>query len=266
MKKIVLLASLTLIFASCGRSNDNTNEIIVDPPKEVLTLPTKVSGSYGVRTIKYDGNKFYEIMMSDLKMVFEYTGDLITKITSYDSKGIKIQTVDLVYSNGKLTNVSSHEGNDKYTYVFSYPDANTINTTKIRNNGTSLYRDEESYVLKNGNVISEEMLYYLNDKLYGKINVAYTYDDKNNVFKNVLGFDKAKMYLLYELGVNMIGNNNLLTKEHMNRPVTGGISKYKVINDISYSSSNYPVQIISKQYGANDQLQGTETDFFEYNK
>lgn len=105
------------------------------------------------------------------------------------------------------------------------------------------------------------MLYYLNDKLYGKINVAYTYDDKNNVFKNVLGFDKAKMYLLYELGVNMIGNNNLLTKEHMNRPVTGGISKYKVINDISYSSSNYPVQIISKQYGANDQLQGTETDF-----
>ena len=101
-----------------------------------------------MRTIKYDGNKFYEIMMSDLKMIFEYTGDLITKITSYDSKGIKIQTVDLVYSNGKLTNVSSHEGNDKYTYVFSYPDANTINTTKIRNNGTSLYRDEESYVLK----------------------------------------------------------------------------------------------------------------------
>lgn len=86
MKKIVLLASLTLIFVSCGRSNDNTNEIIVDPPKEVLTLPTKVSGSYGVRTIKYDGNKFYEIMMSDLKMVLNIQETLSPKLQAMIQK------------------------------------------------------------------------------------------------------------------------------------------------------------------------------------
>jgi hypothetical protein len=46
MKKIILLASLTLIFASCSRSSDNTNEIIVDPVVETPILPTKISGSW----------------------------------------------------------------------------------------------------------------------------------------------------------------------------------------------------------------------------
>lgn len=273
MKKIILLASLTLIFASCSRSSDNTNEIIVDPVVETPILPTKISGSWGVKTIKYNGNKLSEMMGSDSKTVFEYSGDIITKIKSYNTKGIEIETVDFVYSNGKLTNVSYNATNNKKTFVYSYPDANTVVKTKVRNYtfaGESMTDKEDvTYTLKNGNIVSEEMVYYHNNKLYGNISATYTYDDKNNVYKNVLGFDKIKVYLFADLKdyVGSGSNNNLLTKSLTNITVAGETSKYKDVYSNSYSSSDYPIQIISKQYDANNQQQGnTITDFFEYNK
>lgn len=109
------------------------------------------------------------------------------------------------------------------------------------------------------------MLYYLNDKLYGKINVAYTYDDKNNVFKNVLGFDKAKMYLLYELGVNMIGNNNLLTKEHMNRPVTGELVNIKLLMILVIPQVITLFKLFLSNMGQMISYRNRDR-FFEYNK
>jgi|GEM_PF-1582664 len=216
MKKIILLASLTLIFTSCSRSSDNTNEIIVDPVVEAPNLPTKISGSWGVKTIKYNGNKLSEIISSNSKTVFEYSGSLITKTISYDNSGVQTGTVDFVYSNGKLTNVSSNATNNKKTFVYSYPDANTVVKTKVRNYTAAgepmTDKEDVTYTLKNGNIVSEEMVYYHNNKLYGNISATYTYDDKNNVYKNILGFDKIKVYLFADLKdyVGSGSNNNLL--------------------------------------------------------
>ncbi|HFK5545521.1 hypothetical protein HZP84_09740 [Elizabethkingia anophelis] len=273
MKKIVLLASLTLIFASCGRSNDNTNEIIVDPPKEVLTLPTKVSGSYGVRTIKYDGNKLLEISSSISNMTLEYTGALITKVTTYKANGEKGRTVELTYSNGNLTNVSSNGRDYSGTFSYSYPSTNVINCTEIKKftfSGLPSYSKREiTYTLNNGNIVSEEVVFYSNDKPDGKASIVYTYDDKNNAFKNILGVDKIKAFLLSEeLPESITGNsNNILTMDITNISLAGVLTKYKFINNVSYSANNYPIQVISKQYGENNQQQGnTITDFFEYNK
>ena len=273
MKKIVLLASLTLLFASCGRSNDNTNEIIIDPVVEVPTLPTKVSGSYGVRTVKYDGNKLLEMSSSISKMTLEYTGGLITKVTTYKANGEKVRTVELAYSNGNLTNVSSEGGDYNGTFSYSYPSANVINCTEIKKftfSGLPSYSKREiTYTLNNGNIVSEGVVFYSNDKSNGKASIVYTYDDKNNTFKNILGIDKIKAFLLSEeLPESITGSsNNILTMDVTNISLAGVLTKYKYINDISYSANNYPIQVISKKYDANNQQQGnTITDFFEYNK
>ncbi|MHC6198577.1 hypothetical protein ATE49_01675 [Elizabethkingia miricola] len=273
MKKIVLLASLTLIFTNCGRSNDNTNEIIVDPVAEVPALPTKVSGSYGVRTVKYDGNKLLEISSLTSKMVLEYTGGLITRVTNYKASGEKERTVELTYSNGNLTNVSSNGRDYSGTFSYSYPSANVINCTEIKKftfSGLISYSKREiTYTLNNGNIVSEGVVFYSNDKPDGKASIVYTYDDKNNTFKNILGVDKIKAFLSSEELVESItGNsNNILTMDITNISLAGVLTKYKFINNISYSANNYPIQIISKQYDANNQQQGnTITDFFEYNK
>ncbi|MDR2229635.1 MAG: hypothetical protein LBE39_09200 [Flavobacteriaceae bacterium] len=273
MKKIVLLASLTLIFTSCGRSGDNTNEVVVDPVVETPILPAKISGSWGVETIKYNGNKLSEIISSDSKTVFEYSGSLITKTISYDNSGVQIGTADFVYSNGTLTNVSYNATNNKKTFVYSYPDANTVVKTRVRNYSVAgepmIDKEDITYTLKNGNIVSEEMVYYHNNKLYGNISSTYTYDDKNNVYKNILGFDKIKVYLFADLKdyIGSGSNNNLLTKSQTHITVAGETSKYKNVYSNSYSSSGYPIQIISKQYGTNNQQQGdTITNFFVYNK
>lgn len=273
MKKIVLLASLTLIYTSCGRSSDNTNEIVVDPPKEVPTLPTKVSGSYGVRTIKYDGNKLLEISSSISNMTIEYTGELITKVISYKANGEKERTVELTYSNGNLTNVSSSGRDYSGTFSYSYPSANVINCTEIKKftfSGLPSYSKREiTYTLNNSNIVSEGVVFYSNDKPDGKASIVYTYDDKNNTFKNILGVDKIKAFLSSEeLPESITGtSNNILTMDVTNTSLAGVLTKYKFINNISYSANNYPVQIISKKYDTNQQQQGnTITDFFEYNK
>jgi len=275
MKKIVLLASLTLIFANCGRSNDNTNEIIVDPIAEVPALPTKITGNSEVKEIKYNGNKISEISSAVSRMIFEYTGNFITKIIVYNIiHGEKMRSVDFVYNNGRLITAYPEDGNYKGVFSYSYPESNVINCTEITRygsgNGSLISKKIVTYIQRNNNIISEELTYYQDDELRGSVSKIYTYDDKKNVYRNILGIDKIKAFLVSQIqDWNIRGDdNNNLTMDVVNPSINGEILKYKAINTINYSVDNYPVRIITKMYteGKDNSQNYIGVNLFEYNK
>jgi len=266
MKKLILCLSLAFLAISCGSNDDDDTSV---PVEETPVLPTKLSTGEDTGIFKYNGNMVSEINWGDYKVVCQYTGNVITKMIDYDSAGAVETTTDFTYSNDKLTKAVFVEGNTTETSIYSYPSTNTVNATVTRNSTSQgspvVYKDVITYTLNNGNVVSEEMNYYVNGTLKGKISATYTYDDKNTAYKNILGFDKIMIYS-FDGDENTVGRNNLLIKNHTNTPVGSSISKYKNVNTITYSTAGYPTQIITNQYNANNQLNSTNTDFYEYNK
>jgi len=268
MKKLILSLSLALFAISCSSNDDDETTV---PVEETPVLPTKSSSSNeSPATIKYNGNKILESTWVDGKFVYEYTGNLISKTIEYNAAGNKIGTTDFTYSNDKLIKVVNTGTNFSETITYSYPTANTINATDTRNStfmGSPIVnKDVVTYTLSNGNVDSEESTYYHNGVLAGKLSVTYSYDGKNSVCRNILGFDKIMIYNFARVDENTSCFNNLLIKNQTNAQVGYNVSKYKNVNTITYSAAGYPTQIITNQYNESNQLNSTSTNFFEYNK
>lgn len=267
MKNLILLSSLILIFTSCSSSNDD----ITDTPKEIPVLPTKIiNSSSGLSSVKYSDNKITEITYTDSRQVYYYTGNLISKITDYDSKGVIEGTTTFVYSNDQLTGVSYVEGSSSSVYTYSYLNATTVNCVRTRKTnsqgGSYNIQDEFTYTLNGGNIVAVTDTYYLNNVKAGTLSETYTYDTKNNAFKNVAGWDKISLFTFDFNVMYASGTNTVLTRNQTNNQIGQPVSKYSVVNTVNYSTSNYPVQIVSKQYNASNQLNSTETNSFEFNK
>lgn len=269
MKKLILGLSVIVFSISCSSNNDD--DVPTDPVVEIPVLPTKLSFSTDTpATIKYNGNKIAEISFIDGKYVYEYTGNLITKIVEYNGAGVKEITTDFSYSNDKLVKMVAVETNSTKTTTYSYPDANSISFIETRNYTSAgtpqVDKDVTTLTLNNGNILGEETTYSHNNSVAGKISSTYTYDDKKSVYSNVLGYDKIIAYNYSTMDDNTASKNNLLTKNQTNTTVSGSVSKYKNVNTITYSSAGYPTQIMTKQYDGNNQLNDSYSISYEYNK
>lgn len=274
MKKIIILSSLALIGLSCSSNdNDDTTEVVETP-----VLLTKMIVDGNAVSIKYDGNKIVEVAtpVDNGKTVFTYTGNLITKVTDYDDKGLVTGTADYTYDKDKLIHVrdaSTTMGSNTpniYTLTFSYPNSTTINCTEIRNytfaGNPQVAKSEITYTVNNGEVISAKEIYYHNNTLEGNIVATYTYDDKNNPYKNILGFDKLGLYNPLEPNGNLSMKRNLTTATGTNTPVNSSASGNRSVFTNSYSDKGYPTQIKETQYGPNNEPRSSRTTSFVYNQ
>ncbi|KAF2510182.1 hypothetical protein EYY60_11775 [Flavobacterium zhairuonense] len=184
MKKILcLFGALTLLLTSC--SSDDSGSSVVLLKKEITTDSDgdKVTTDY-----KYDGNKIISatVQGTTTGIYFTYTGDLITKM-EFKYEGVVEQVNKYEYdSNGKLISfirVEPLEENGSKE-VYTYNSDGSISITAY--SGTDLAQTTADGTGKitfvNGEI----------DKIaltYGPTR-SYTYDDKNNPYKNVLGYDK----------------------------------------------------------------------------
>ncbi len=261
MKKLIYLFAIVFFAVQCDRSSE-----IEETVEETPVLPVKIINDDDSETIKYDGSKISEMLNSDgSKTIFEYNENLISKITQYDEDDNLVSTASFSYTNDKLTSANYTEGIYRETFVYDYLDINTINCLKTATYFTEVDKELKTYNVIRGNIYNEEIEYYHNDELEGKINVIYTYDSKINVFKDVLGFDKIHAYIFSEWAEYAAGTNNLLTKYHVNTTVGGDVYKNRTVNSITYSDRDYPAKIISGLYSGSNQLISTETHTFQYN-
>ncbi len=274
MKKNIFLSSLIFLSLSCSSSNDDDTETeVVETP--ILVTKAIVDGD--VYTVKYDGVKILEESNADgsSKFVYTYTGNVITQIKDYSNGSLR-STADFTYDNDKLINVkevsitSGSNTTSTKTLTYTYPNSTTINCTQIRNytfaGNSQTDKSEIVYTVKDGDVISSKEKYYHNNVLAGNLTETYTYDDKNNPYKNVLGFDKIELYNPWASNDNLSGKKNLVLFTNANTPTSSSSSSYKIVYTTSYNDKNYPNQITETQYDSSNQAGSSHMTIYTYNQ
>jgi hypothetical protein len=177
--------------------------------KVVLALPkTITSEDYDIITYKtitvpnYDSMNITKLLsvshtfsesgsstMSKSKVIYTYTGNLITKEVNIDDKENVEKTIIYTYNdkNKIITNTTTESNGEVVKYVYVYNSDVSVTSTEYKGfgNGTLTATGYTyGYTFFNGNLFKEELLYK------GKINSykVYTFDTKINPCRNILGF------------------------------------------------------------------------------
>lgn len=226
MKKLLyLFSAVALTLTSCSNDEDSNSSSssvlltkIIETFEDNSTLTTE---------FVYSGTKLVRMTDDDGRFEFTYTNDLITQVKYYESNTL-LQTETYQYDgNGKVTtyilidNIDTDWGNkETYTYnangsvSVNYYSGDAFSQTNLDRTATITFSNGEV------NQIS------FSD---GKT-ITYSYDDKNNPFKNVTGFDKINFCNQEGTGVlrNIIQEDDSTDFEDISTTYT-------------YNSNDYPV-------------------------
>jgi len=228
MKKILcLFGALALVLTSC--SNDDSPS-----SSDGLLKKTVITNSDGEKyTINYtyDGNKIVSAIddTGDVNAYYTYTGNLITKIEFKFPDGTIDQINTYSYNaDGKLTTFLRVEPNMDWgtKEVYTYNADGTITVKSYGGDSETQTSEGSTSTVKfvNGEVseiISES----------GSVSHKYTYDNKNNPTKNILGMDKIAFADGEGNGVKF----NILTD-------TSGDGDLWTNSTFTYNESGYPIK------------------------
>lgn len=225
MKKTFLLLSITaLMLQSCSSGDDSSTS-----NQTILLKKIVVSGQS--INFTYQGNKISKIIypQGDYSYyLITYTGDQITRTEGFNNNDQPLNHDTFIYSNNLLIQqkVYSNPNTLEKTYNYTYNSDNSI--TKSSDNSSMIYFTDSF-----GNIIKRKD-YYNNSLQY---TTDYNYDEKNNPFKNVIGFNP----LIF--GPNLVlwsmSANNVLNQT--------GSSSFS--NSFQYNSQFYPILVTSTSSG-----------------
>ncbi len=217
MKKLLLLLAIAVV--SCDSGADTTP---YDPTAtQTTTLLSKIvetddAGNDLTTNFNYDGYKIVNFTSSDGGSgVFTYSGNIITQIRYYD--GTTLEQTDLfafnaagqITSHTMLVHAIDYATREDYTH-------NADGTISFSTWYGTLDAQPNADVtgklfFNNGEVVKKET--YLSGSLASS--ETYTYDDKNNPLRNVIGLNQAFIYQL-EIGGVL---RNLLQTSGTTNPV-----------------------------------------------
>ena len=237
MKKILcLFGALILLLTSC--TNDSSEENSLLPKKQIYTYGSQ-PGDNTTTTYSYTGNKIDSLNYDDgTKIVFTYTGDLITKAIYTEDGEDNSTTTTFTYENNKLKSfleVSPNSSIRKKTYTYN---ANgTISTTTVLIDPiTQQEIQDSSSVLTldvNGNIIKAEFNDLVN---------TVEYDTKNNPFKSIIGYTSLLDSGIFNQEANSVNNISKITEN------TGGVTTGTFTYENTYNSDNYLTKSVHGDY------------------
>ncbi|RZJ73531.1 hypothetical protein [Flavobacterium sp.] len=202
MKKILLFTLLAVAMNSCS-SDDSGNQPTQGGTLLASTIQTAGSDSY-TTNYSYNGNKIASsVNVGGDTTLYTYSGNAITGIEVQNSAGSTSYEFDFTYSNGRLAEAKRTQTGTGIVMrqTFSYPNATSITGQTFLGNATSqtqLLYDQVYTIGQDGEVSTVANTANGTTTIY-----SYTYDAKNNPFKNVVGWSD----LLLLQGVN----HNILT-------------------------------------------------------
>lgn len=235
MKKIFLFLSISLlVFQSCSSGDSSASS------SDVL-LKKAIWNDGSIYDYTYQGNKISKIMGNDgAYSNFTYTGDLITNVESVDPNNSYYGHDEFLYSGTNLTQIKEYQGNllkRKIDFVINNDNTRTRTHTVYNGSNTTTIIYKEYYL--NDEMIKEEKL-----NANGSVNYTtiFTYDNKNYIYKNVLGYKNIINW--YDFGgplhntvktVNTSANYNNTTNYFF-----------------EYNSDGYPTSVTSTNQGITD--------------
>ncbi len=214
----LFVAAATLL--SCSSDDSPSN-----PPANDGVLLKKVidtfEGGFVVTTeLTYDGNKLTQISTDDGSTdTFVYTNGLLTQQTHTWEGSSSVRTFEYDANNRLIKRY--HDG--ILAYTFTYNQDGTISKTESSGNSVNILTFE------NGNLISDA---YTNNAGTDYV-VSYTYDTKNNPFKNIHQKDVFALLGYYNA-------NNVLASAASGT----GVDNYdnSTTTYSSYNSNSFPVE------------------------
>lgn len=206
-----LIVLLLLIITSCSESETKEPIETIDPTEPVKenTKPliksiTEINPSSGaVTTFNYNGFKIKEATtigtnVGLLKITYSYTGDLITQQDGYVEDQLYVST-EYTYENNRLKTATFKNTNsgtifpamNQTKYVYNYVSENLVEiyVYSYSNNDwipTGSLPQVKIY-FNNGNIIKRQKF---SSKGLITSTHNYEYDNKPNIYNNIIGFDK----------------------------------------------------------------------------
>mgnify|MGYP006175288911 CR=1 FL=1 len=226
MKKLFCFFSAVLLVISSCSSDDSKNSSSGFLKKIAGTLDDGQTYSF---EYKYSGNKITKIIDSDGGYkLFTYTENLISKIETYSNN---------VLDHVKTYSYNSNNQLSSFIIVYpNYPNWGRKKTFTYNTNGTVTINYYNGDYNSQTNLYDTATVTFSNNQASqifssGKTN-NYTYDNKNNPLKNVLGFDKIH---LSEESIEGITNNiTSMTSTNLDQ---------SFINVFTYKSNEFPLKL-----------------------
>ncbi len=224
---------LTLI--SCSKDDTTTDATINKKP----ITRTKDGTVY---SYTYDGNKIIQCIDNNAdhyikKWVYTYTGDLITKEDIYTNNVLQ-KSYEHTYENNKIATSIVKDYSTSSIYqsksVYTYNTDTTVDR-QIYSYGTNTWVKSRSvkYTILNGHITIEKILGTTDGS--PSYTTVFEYDTKNNVFKNVLGFDKLIYKTDNERDDTKFNTINNITK-YYSTPSYGELNF-----TFNYDTDGYPI-------------------------
>ena len=222
----------TLLIISCSNS-DSSIETEVIKPKKITVI---------------------EVGEPTYTMDFEYIGNYITKITYSFGRVITIKYTP----DNKVLNYKIQEGTSSVTYSATYENnliKKILTNTFFYNSNNQVIKSTDSDNYSYPNTFYEyDMLGNVKQSYDNYSTFQYTYDTKNNPFKNV--FPQIDPEISWPWFGNLI-NNQIIVKEKLNSSSTF-ITKYTY--EYEYNSQDYAIRRVQKNSSGSIR----ETIIYEY--
>ncbi len=181
-------------------------------------------------TYVYDGNKMKIINNETFIHQFFYSGNLVAKVESYnDGQLMSVFTFDYD-SSGKLVQYKldstdlSRAWRD--TYIYNNDNTISVNHFEAFDGGPETLEEQKVFLDSEGEIIRIERY-----NATGTAVSLYSYDAKNNPFRNVLGFDK--LLNIFSLGIKHNIVTTLITD-------FDGSTISSAEKTITYNAQDYP--------------------------
>lgn len=238
MKKITLLLSISTIifFASCSNSDDasSTTNVLVKKIIETDTDNTTLTTT----DVVYDGNKLVNVItLRDnyrQETKFTYTRNLITKTEEFFNNQLIVTNIYEYNSNDQLILYKSTDTRSDYVTKKEY----TYNP-----NGTILFKEYRGFVPNENELTDTGTIYFLNDEISridilsretnSTTTVTSEYDNKNSLYKNIIGFDKIRIVNGGEI------KHNLIKRVKINQSFPENNNTISI--EYNYNANNYPI-------------------------
>lgn len=238
MRKVLLFfVASAFVLQSCA-SDDSGNQPTEGGVLLQSTVQTTGSDSY-TTNYTYNGNKIASsVIENGDTTLYSYTGNQITSIEVQNANGVTSYEFEFTYSGGHMVEAKRTQTGLGIVMLqtFAYPNATTITGQTFigdENSQDQLLYDQVYTIGSNGEIST-----LANTASGSTTTYSYTYDDKNNPFKNVVGWSD----LLLLQGVD---HNILTTSSSTNGNVTGSESA-----TYTYNTDDYPATSIRTSSGS----------------
>jgi hypothetical protein len=214
--KQLLLMTLIFSLLSCTKDeNVNDSKGLILLKKKVITHSINDIETF---TYEYDRNKIVSLKTDGgFVRTYTYTGNQITRIFETSLSGFQ-RSIDFTYIEGKIfSRIEKSSSEGTRTIFYTHNTDGSISIKYSGNNGAGIAK----LSMQNGNIIKYEN---------GYNTYTYEFDNKNNPFKNVLGFN-----LLLEPNDGTFSPNNM-TKY-------GGAGGEGDYYDYKYNNEGYPTEM-----------------------